>query len=96
MTFTEFRETPELLKWARELTQSENFKLAIEAMKSIDPVQFTSDHDISPHYAHIQLGQQQGWAQYQRQFHLLALPIETREPLPEPDYPDEKPETEES
>ena len=89
MTYEEFRSDKELLKWMRDLTQTTHFQLALEAMRSIDPVRFTTDPDVTPHYAHVQLGNQTGWAQYERQFLLLARPITKNEPLPEPDYSEE-------
>lgn len=87
MTAKEFRETPELLAWMRGLVEHQNFKLALEAMRSLHPVRRVAPSDVTPHGAHILLGEQTGWQQYEQEFLKLGQPVPRRDPLPEPTYP---------
>lgn len=81
----------------RELTEHENFKVALEAMSSIDPVKSPARAEVTPHGAHIMLGEQTGWAQYESMFLALATRLPISQAMPEADYKEQpEPEHEES
>lgn len=92
MTHEEFRANPELVKWMRELTENDNFQVALEAMRSIDPVKNPARPDVTPHGAHILLGEQTGWAQYENEFLKLAARLPIPQETPPADYREEEPE----
>lgn len=98
MTHEEFRGDPELVKWMREVTEHPHFELAKQAMRTIDPVRSPAKDDVTPHGAHILLGEQTGWAQYEIEFLKLATRLPAAQALPPPDYlePENKPEENES
>jgi hypothetical protein len=68
MTTGEFRANPELVKSLRSILETDTMKLWLEAMEEQSPVNYLPTHDVTPHFAHIQLGQQTGWAQYGKTF----------------------------
>lgn len=93
MTNEEFRSDPELVKQAREMMAGPLFQGILEVMREEEPVRFAPSPDVTPHAAHIMLGQQTGWAQYERRL----LSLGTRLPNPQTTPPAEyRPDTEES
>jgi hypothetical protein len=72
MTTGNFAPIPELVKSLRSILETDVMKLWLEAMEEQSPVNFVPTHDVTPHFAHIQLGQQTGWAQYLQNFQVLA------------------------
>lgn len=95
MTVQEFRGNPELVKWARELMETQNFLILLEALDSINPVKQPASPGVTPHGAHILLGEQTGWAQYRETMLSLRTRQEPPQQIPEPDYPNPE-ETEET
>lgn len=88
-TQDEFRDNPELVKWMRELTEHPNFALAMEAMKSVDPVRQPAPRAVTTQEAHIMLGEQTGWAQYEIELLKLATRMPVRQETPPADYREE-------
>lgn len=66
MTVEQFRANPDLVKEMRQILASPVLKMFFEAMNEEAPVKFPPADDVSPHFAHIQLGQQTGWAQFEK------------------------------
>jgi hypothetical protein len=70
-------------------------QLALEVMADEHPGKHLPASDVTPHFAHIQLGQQTGYATYDNRLRLLGKGIEIPQEIPEATYPDETPEPEE-
>jgi hypothetical protein len=78
MTAEEYRSDPLLVANARALRESDTFKTMLAVMRSRHPVNAVAPDSVTPHGAHILLGEQTGWQQYEND--LLALA--TRLPMP--------------
>jgi hypothetical protein len=93
MNVTEFRSNPELVKEMRGILEIPTMKLWLDAMNEDSPVYFVPTHDVTPHFAHIQLGQQTGWAQFHKTFLSGGEQPQTPQTEPEQSYlPPEEPE----
>lgn len=86
MTNEEIRSDPELVKRMREMFESTPFLLLLEAMRREDPVKFPPSADVTPHYAHIQLGQQTGYATYEARMLSLGTRLPPPQTTPPADY----------
>lgn len=89
MTAVEFQSNKDLVSALRTVLEMDVVKLAIEVLaddENENPVLARPNEDVSPHFAHIQLGQQTGYAQYPKRLKNLA----THPPIPQ----DSNPETE--
>lgn len=88
MTSEEFRANSELVIDMRKLLESPVMQLALEIMDgpSENSVYFRPTPDVSPHFAHIQLGQQTGYANYGQRLRLLGQHINLPQPEPEATY----------
>lgn len=94
MTAAEFRANPELVKGMREILENDTMRTALEVMADEHPVKAVPEDDVTPHFAHIQLGQQTGYATYESRLRLLGKGIEIQQTTPPADYADEPPPTE--
>lgn len=94
MTAAEFRANPELVKAMRAILENDTMRAALEVMADEHPVKAVPDDDVTPHFAHIQLGQQTGYATYDTRLKLLGkgieIPQKDPEALYEPDQPQEE------
>lgn len=88
MTAAQFRANPELVKGMRAILESEPMQVALEVMADEHPVKAVPSDDVTPHFAHIQLGQQTGYAIYGERLRLLGRGIEVPQTTPEPTYED--------
>lgn len=88
MNAAEFRSNPELVKGMRAILENETMQIALEVMAEEHPVKAVPSDDVTPHYAHIQLGQQTGYATYDERLRLLGKGIEIPQTTPEPTYED--------
>lgn len=80
MTNEEIRSDPELVKAMREMFETTPFQILLGVMRGEAPVNYGSPSpDVSPHFAHIQLGQQTGYAMYE----IRMLSLGTRLPPPQ-------------
>lgn len=95
MNAEQFRSNPELVKGMRAILESEVMQAALEVMAGENPVNGTPKDDVTPHFAHIQLGQQTGYATYDTRLKLLGKGIEIPQTTPPADYADEPPPPEE-
>lgn len=96
ISHSEFRSDPELVKSLRELIEDHpTMKLALEIMESEHPKRYDPTPDVTPHYAHIQLGQQTGYQTFGSRLRLLATRIDIPAATPEAKYEDEPPPAEE-
>lgn len=95
MTAAEFRSNPELVKAMRALLESDTMRAALEVMADEHPVKGVPAADVTPHFAHIQLGQQTGYATYDSRLRLLGKGIEIPQTTPEATYPPDDQQTEE-
>jgi hypothetical protein len=94
VTTAEFRANPELVKSLRSILEADVMKLWLEAMEEQSPVNFLPTPDVTPHFAHIQLGQQTGWEQFLQTFKSGGQQPEGPTTEPEQSYlPPEEPET---
>lgn len=92
MTAAEFRANPELVKAMRAVLETDTMQLALEVMADEHPVKAAPSADVTPHFAHVQLGQQTGYAIYGERLRLLGKGIEIPQQTPEATYenpPDE-------
>lgn len=65
----------------RRLLETDIFKLWWEAMEeSENPANYRVSDDVTPHYAHIMLGQQTGYGVFKQRFLLGGRGIEVKEP----------------
>lgn len=77
MTTADFRARPELVSEMRKLLESDIFKLWWEAMEESEtPANYKVSSDVTPHYAHIMLGQQTGYGVFKQRFLLGGRGIE--------------------
>lgn len=88
MTAAEFRSNSELVKGMRAILESETMQIALEVMADEHPVKAAPSADVTPHFAHIQLGQQTGYAIYDERLRLLGKGIEIPQTVPEQTYGD--------
>lgn len=80
MTTAQFRAQPELVSEMRKLLESDIFKLWWEAIEeSENPANFLVSTTVTPHYAHIMLGQQTGYGVFKQRFLLGGRGIEIPE-----------------
>lgn len=96
MTHEDFRSDPELVKAMRALLENnETLKIALEIMESEHPKRYDPTPDVTPHFAHIQLGQQTGYQTFGSRLRLLATRIDIPAATPQTTYEDEPPPDEE-
>jgi hypothetical protein len=75
----------------REIFEDAVMRVALEIMDEEDPMTHAPNPDVSAHFAHIQFGQQTGYAIFNQRLRLLAIRLEIPQSLPPPTYPDEPP-----
>lgn len=85
MTAEEFRSNKDLVSALRTVLEMDVVQLAMEVLAGKAPVNHMPTGDVSPHFAHIQLGEQCGWAKYP----IELLQLATHPPIPK----DANPET---
>jgi hypothetical protein len=78
MTAEEYRSDPLLVANARALQEADTFQAILAIMRTRHPVNAVAPDSITPHGAHIMLGEQTGWQQYENEMLALA----TRLPMP--------------
>lgn len=75
----------------RAIFEDPVMQAALEVMEEEHPVKAVPHEDVTPHFAHIQLGQQTGYATYGDRLRLLGKGIDIPQKDPEANYPDEPP-----
>lgn len=79
----------------RAILENATMQLALEVMGDEHPVKHVPAADVTPHFAHIQLGQQTGYATYESRLRLLGKGIEIPQETPPALYEDDPPPPEE-
>jgi hypothetical protein len=68
MTIQEFRSNQVLVAEMRKLLESDVLKLWLEALETANPANFLVEANVTPHFAHIMLGQQTGYGHFKKLF----------------------------
>lgn len=76
----------------RTILENEVMIAALEVMAFENPGKHMPHADVTPHFAHIQLGAQTGYAIYENRLRLLGKGIEIPQADPAADYPDDQPQ----
>lgn len=99
MTAIQFRSDKDLVAKLRGLLENEVMVLAREVLATDpgeNPVLNVTADDVTPHYAHIQLGQQTGYAQYPQRLKALATHLPSpQDANPDTEYAEEPTEPQE-
>lgn len=66
MTIEEFQKNGELVSQWRDVLSMPIFKIVLGVLKDDEPVRRAIRTDISPTFAHVRLGHQSGWAEYEQ------------------------------
>ncbi len=75
MTLVQFRESEPLVAWLRELLDSPEMKMLMEAMAEAGPDDAIVFSSVSPHYANIIHGKHIGFANYAKKMKSLLTPL---------------------
>lgn len=76
----------------RAILETETMQIALEVMADEHPVKAVPTADVTPQFAHIQLGQQTGYAIYGERLRLLGTGLPVPQDTPPQTYenpPDE-------